>query len=334
MMKSILFIANYKPGSGGISTQVEILNQMLETEGYKTAVFSLKGSALFRFMAFLKLTREGKKYDVFHVHACSGRGFLPAIIGVKVGNALGKKIILTYHGGGARSFFEKHPRLVKRYLNQTTTNIVLSGFIKTVFDQYSIPCVTIPNIIKPKEKAVRERTNLTPKFIGIRSFAPIYNVICTIKSFQIVKQRYPQATLTLLGDGPLRRELERFVDEQDIKDVLFVGRVSNDAIFDYLDKADIMLSSPLIDNMPVSLLEGFSEGLLVISSNVGGVPYMVKDGETGLLFPSEDFHTMAEKMIWALSHQEESIRMIRNAKEEVKKYTWECVGESIKVLYE
>jgi glycosyltransferase involved in cell wall biosynthesis len=86
--------------------------------------------------------------------------------------------------------------------------------------------------------------------------------------------------------------------------------------------------------MPVSLLEAFSAGLLVITSNVGGVPYMVEHGRTGLLFESDNDSDMADQMLWALSHQSESLQIIKNAKEEVKQYSWEVVGQQIKSLYE
>ena len=268
-MQKILFIANYKPASGGISTQVDILNKMLKNEGYETNVFSFKGNVWYRIKAFFKLMRIGKDYDVFHIHSCSDWGFLPAVVCIKVGILLGKRIVLTYHGGGADSFFKKHIRLVKKYLGKTDTNIVLSGYLEDVFKRYGIPCVTIPNIIEVKEGVYRKRDTISPVFISIRSFTPTYNILCTIKAFDKVKQLYPQATLTLLGDGPLREELESYVNEQNIVGVTFVGVVPNEKIYDYLNNADIMLSSPFVDNMPVSLLEGFNAGTLVISSRVG-----------------------------------------------------------------
>ena len=334
VMKKILFIANYRTNAGGISTQVDVLDRMLRGEGYETFIFSLKGGVLFRLKAYFKLLKIGRVYDVFHVHACSDWGFLPAVIGIRAGKKLGKKTVLTYHGGGAESFFKKRSCLVKKYLKQTDTNIVLSGYLRDVFDRYGIPCVTIPNIIELKEGAFRKRSSIVPAFIGIRSFTPTYNISCTLKAFQKVKRVYPEAVLTLLGDGPLRPEMETFVKEHKMEGVNFVGIVPNEKIYEYLDRADIMLSSPVADNMPVSLLEGFNAGLLVISSNVGGVPYMIRDGVNGLLFASDNSDEMSEKMLWALSHQEESLRMIRNAKEDVKYYSWSEVGEQIKALYE
>ncbi|MBR4228711.1 MAG: glycosyltransferase family 4 protein [Bacteroidales bacterium] len=119
--------------------------------------------------------------------------------------------------------------------------------------------------------------------------------------------------------------MEKYVTEKSIKDVSFKGRVANYEIPAFLCQADVMLSAPIIDNMPVSLLEGFNSGLLVISSNVGGVPYMIKDGKNGLLFESNDSLMLSKKMLYAYSHQEESKIMIANAYKELDKYSWESV---------
>lgn len=66
------------------------------------------------------------------------------------------------------------------------------------------------------------------------------------------------------------------VEQKGIKNICFCGHVDNCEIYSYLNKADIFISSPVIDNQPMSVLEAFNAGLLVISSNVGGVPYMIE----------------------------------------------------------
>lgn len=90
--------------------------------------------------------------------------------------------------------------------------------------------------------------------------------------------------------------------------------------------------------MPVSLLEAMNAGLLVISSNVGGVPYMIEHGRTGLLFDSFQDSVvsdqMAEQIIWALEHQKESAAMIDAAHGEVKKYSWNEIRKQLLSLYE
>ena len=333
MMKRILLVANYKPGTGGISGQVEKLHYYLDKEGVANVIFSIRGSWLSRLIAPFKMVRVAKDYDVLHVHTCSHWGFMTTVLGVWAGKRLKKKVVVTYHGGGAEQFFSRHPRLVKKYLCQTDANIVLSGFLGNVFDKFQIPYTVIPNIVEFEEGRFCSRATIEPKFISIRTLSPLYNIECIIKAFKVVKKACPSARLTIVGDGPSRDSLEQFVRSESIQDVTFVGRVDNARIYEYLNQSDIMLSAPRIDNMPVSVLEGFNAGLLVISSNVGGVPYMIEDEVNGLLFESNDYMALAEKMMWALSHQDESHNMIDNAKEAVKLYSWECVREKIFELY-
>jgi glycosyltransferase involved in cell wall biosynthesis len=150
--------------------------------------------------------------------------------------------------------------------------------------------------------------------------------------------------------------------------VQFVGQVPNQQIYEYLDNADIMLSASRADNMPVSLLEAMNAGLLVISSRVGGVPYMINELEvrgdrlkvrgddkqhsrhmpnslialspdclntaTGLLFESDNADELAEKMRWALEHPKEVQQIIANAQNDVQKYSWDNIKPQLMKLYE
>ena len=329
----VLLVTNYKPGRGGISGQVELLEKHLKEEGVETIVFSTKGSVFSRVNAFFRLRRIASNYDVIHAHGCSGTGMIPIVFSVTVGKRCGKRVVATYHGGGADEFFARHTRLVRKYLTRTDANIVLSGFLAKVFDKYNIPYVVIPNIVELDANAYRRRETVSPSFISIRTLSPLYNIECIIKAFEIVKKNMPEARLTIVGDGPSRPVLEKMVAERQLKDVVFVGRVPNDQIYRYLDKADVMLSAPIIDNMPVSLLEAFNAGLLVISSNVGGVLYMIEDGKNGMLFESDNHEMLAQRMMEAVNQSEASVAMMGNAKGSVKKYSWEKVRIELFKIY-
>ena len=273
----ILIIANYKKGIGGINAQVDLLYTYLNQEdGIKADIFSTKGNPIRRCIAFIKLLCKARTYDILHIHACSYWGMVPAVLGIIAGKLWRKRTIITYHGGGAEEYFDKHATFVRRWLGRADEVIVLSGFLKEIFDQYQIPCVVIPNIVVLRPQTKRT-TTIAPKFISIRHLEPLYNIPCILRAYEQVLKVYPDATLDILGRGSQREELEAYVQELRLTGVTFVGQVSNQQIYDYLAKADIMLSAPKIDNMPVSLLEAMNAGLLVISSRVGGVPYMINE---------------------------------------------------------
>lgn len=329
----ILLICNYKPGVGGISGQVEILQQKLRKEGHAVDIFSTKASVWKRLLRLTKLQRVAKDYDLLHIHCCSGWGFLPAVLGVTVGNRLCKQVVLTYHGGGAEVFFDKHPRLVRKYLSQTDANIVLSGFLANVFKRHALPFVMIPNIVEFDESQFRQRELITPNYICTRAHEPLYNIPCILRAFKRVQQELPQASLTLVGGGSQHKKLMQLADEMKLHNVRFVGKVDNSEIYRYLNQADVMLSAPLIDNMPVSLLEAMNAGLLVVSSCVGGVPYMIEDGKNGLLFESDNDAALAEKMLWVVQHQNEVNSMIASAQQAVKQYQWDNVKKQLYSAY-
>lgn len=329
----VLLICNYKPSVGGISGQVELLQKHLQEEGHTADIFSTKASVWRRLTLPLRLRRVAKHYDMLHIHCCSGWGFLPAVIGITVGRKLGKRIVLTYHGGGGETFFNKHPKLVRHYLTRTDTNIVLSGFLANVFEQHQLPYTMIPNIIELDNKQFRQRDILKPSFICTRAHEPLYNIQCILRAFQKVQTELPDATLTLVGDGSEHQNLTQLVDTMGLHNVTFTGKVANNDIYTLLDQADIMLSSPMVDNMPVSLLEAMNAGLLAISSRVGGVPYMIKNGSNGLLFESNNHDELAKKMLWAIENQAVAKTLIQQAYRSVNQYRWENVKEKLFTAY-
>lgn len=320
----ILFIANYAEGVGGISVQVGLLKEKLAKDGHECRIVSTKGSVWKRLKALFWILFNGRKFDVFHIHACSGTGFFPAVVGVSTGRLLHRRTVLTYHGGGAEGYFKKRKSLVRHFMTRTGQNIVLSGFIGNVFDSFGLPYTIIPNVIELEGSRFRKRTSFKPEFISIRSLTATYNVECTLRAFKAVLQKYPESRLVLLGDGDLRMSLESLAAELGISEhVEFKGQVSNAEIYDYLDKTDIMVSSSRFDNMPVSILEGFNAGLLVIASKVGGVPFIIQDGDNGLLFEDGNYTELAGKMIYAIEHPAEVSAMAEAAYSSLVQYSWE-----------
>lgn len=332
----ILLISNYKPGMGGIHGQVEMLHHHLNREdGTAADIFSTRGNPISRMWKFLRLILVAVQYDILHIHACSYRGILPAIFGIIAGKITRKKIIITYHGGEAAEYFAKREKFVKKWLCKADQVIVLSGFLEEIFNRYAIPCVVIPNIIHLHPLASRQKSHeIAPRFISIRHLRPLYNIPCILKAYKVLLEQYPNATLDILGQGDMRAELEQYVADNNLTGVRFIGQVPNDKIYDYFAQANIILSAPKADNMPVSLLEAMNAGLLVISSRVGGVPYMIEHGKTGLLFESDNAKDMAAKMLWALEQPEEVHTIITNAQADVQKYSWNNVKQQLMKVYE
>lgn len=332
----ILIITKFVDSAGGISGQVALLKKHLQEEGHTTDIFNTKGNIAKRIAYFHELHKVAQVYDVLHIHCCSYFGFYPAILGVEVGRRLGKRIVCTYHGGGAEHFFSRFTWLVRHYLKRTDANIVLSGFLARVFNQCRLPYTVIPNMLEQKTTASIsdiQRTEVRPRFISVRTLEPIYNIECILRAFAIVRQHIPQATLDVLSDGSCRPRLEQYVAKNGIGGVTFVGRVANNEIDTYLQRNDIFISMPHVDNQPMSVLEAWRNGLLVISSNVGGVPYMVEDGKTGILVESDNELQLAYKMSEAVEKPDKTLAIMKNGNAHLACYSWERIREQILKTY-
>lgn len=100
--------------------------------------------------------------------------------------------------------------------------------------------------------------------------------------------------LEIVGEGPQEAEL-RMIAAESGADVIFHGRKSGDALFSIVRNARAcVLASEWYENAPKSILEAFGLGKIVIGADIGGIPEMIGEGETGFLFPSGDQAALAK----------------------------------------
>ncbi len=113
----------------------------------------------------------------------------------------------------------------------------------------------------------------------------------------------------------------------------FIGRVPHSRMPELYDAADIYLNSPNVDNMPGSIIEAYAAGVPVVTTNAGGIPYIVTHGETGLMVERNDHEAMAREAIRLLESEELAATIARKAHAECRKYSWGAVREEWLGLY-
>jgi N-acetyl-alpha-D-glucosaminyl L-malate synthase BshA len=163
------------------------------------------------------------------------------------------------------------------------------------------------------------RRALVPKGAGesrrvlvhVSNFRPVKRVLDVVQIFAAVRKALP-ATLVLVGDGPERDAAEHEVDKLGLQqDVRFLGKVQN--VGDVLRGADLFLLPSATESFGLAALEAMACGVPVVASAAGGIPEVVKDGETGFLAPVGDVAGMAERALRILKNPAEHERVKRNA---------------------
>ena len=97
---------------------------------------------------------------------------------------------------------------------------------------------------------------------------------------------------------------------------------------DLYDACDVYLTATNIDNMPGSVIECLSCGLPVVTTDAGGVPYIVTHEETALIVPRNDHEAMAEQAMRLLRHDDLAVTLARNGRRVCREYAWPAVREA------
>ena len=296
------------------------------------------GFRLFPYLAHL--WSSASRVQLFHVMANSGWSWhlfaTPAISVARIRNI---PVIINYRGGEADVFFNKAFFWVKPSLHRADAIIVPSGFLEAVFGKRGFPTSIVPNIIDLSRFGTATRPAPLPKaefphIIVTRNLEPIYDNATALRAFAIIKQAFPAAKFTLAGSGPERQMLEELACRLGLADVVtFTGRVDNEGMAALYQSADIMINPSLVDNMPISLLEALASSVPVVSTDVGGVPFMVEHEKTALLVPPQNPEAMANAVLALLNDPAKAAQLSKAGVEAVQHYTWPNVRDRLLHVY-
>jgi glycosyltransferase involved in cell wall biosynthesis len=275
------------------------------------------------------------RFDVLHVFSAANFSFLlapaPAVL---IGKLFGKRVILNYHSGEAEEHLTNWRRTTVPVLQLADRVIVPSAFLVKVFEKFGVRAEAIHNTVELATFRFHRRHPLRPVILANRNFENHYNVACALEAFARLQKQLPQAQLIVAGDGSQRKKLHALAAELKLKNIEFVGAVTPVEMAGLYERADIYLNSSEVDNMPLSILEAFASGLAVVTTNAGGIPYLVKDRGNGLVVERGDYEALARCVVRLLENQEEAERLITQARSDCRKYTWEAVGNQWVSLYE
>jgi glycosyltransferase involved in cell wall biosynthesis len=279
------------------------------------------------------LLRELRRADVIHAFSASYFSFLLAPLpAVLVAKLLGKPVVMNYRSGEAPDHLRRSA-VARATLRRVEANAVPSRFLQDVFATFGIRSEIVPNIVDLERFSFRLREPLAPRLLSTRNFEPLYNVACTLRAFRAVQDRYPDATLTLVGGGSQEAALRTLAADLRLQHVTFAGRVDPDEIWHYYAQAHLYLQTPDIDNMPASVLEAFASGCPVVSTDVGGVPAILTDKVHGLLVPRNDHRAAAEGIVALLENPSLAQALARRARESCETYRWTNVRAEWLALY-
>jgi len=213
-------------------------------------------------------------------------------------------------------------------------NIAPSAYLMNVFQEAGYRKLTyIPNPIDLAQYTFEKRVFTLPKLLWVRSFSEIYNPQLAILILEELKKDYPQAELCMIGpdkDGSLEK-CKQLAAHKNLR-IKFTGKLSKKEWIKLSKEYNFFINTTNFDNTPISVIEAMALGLPVISTNVGGLPYLISDREDGILVEKEQVVPFVREIKALINDPMFANQLATKARQKVKQFDWKVVKEEWKAV--
>lgn len=328
--KKILYVGNALSHSEKTLTHIETLSADLRIEGYNVVVTSKKTKKSYRIIDMITTFFKAKKtIDIVLIDTYSTTNFWYAVVIAKLCRIYNIAYIPILHGGNLPSRLHKNPKICKHLFGKAKVNVAPSGYLYGAFAKANYKNITlIPNTISLDNYPFKERKKFAPKLLWVRSFAQIYNPKMAVEVLSLLIKQYPEAQLTMVGpdkDGSLE-SCKQYAITQNLP-VTFTGKLSKNEWIKVSKESDIFISTTNFDNTPVSVIEAMALGLPVVSTNVGGMPFLIDNDKDGILIEPNNSQIFTGAILKLLNNQKNTHNITLIARDKVKAFDWSTVKE-------
>lgn len=324
----IVYLGNRLAKWGYTPTSVETLGERLRELG-EVKPYSEKKNTLYRLWDMLMgVWLNRSTVDVVIIDTYSSTAFYFALMCGLLCRSLGLHYIPVLRGGDLPNRLKESPYLSQLLFRSAfklvaPSNYLYKHFIEAGFKQ----TVIIPNYIDINNYPFKHRTSPSPKILWVRSFHVTYNPNLAVDILVLFKKQFPAAELCMVGpdkDGSMD-VFKAYAEEKGVLgDIKITGKLEKKDWIALSGSYDIFLNTTDFDNTPVSVMEAMALGMLVVSTNAGGVPAIIEHKKQGFIFPCGDAELGATAIIEIMNPpMAESISL--NARNQACLWDWQVV---------
>jgi glycosyltransferase involved in cell wall biosynthesis len=318
-------------GLGGRSV-CEDLAEQLTSAGWDVTTTSSESQRLWRLMDMLRTAwAHRRRYEIAQVDVYSGRAFVWAETVCAVLRRARKPYVLTLHSGNLPLFARQWTRRMITLLRSAAVVTAPSPYLLQQMTQYRADIRLLPNAIDIGAYSFRLRRAVQPRLMWLRqfSFPEVYNPLLALNVVKMLVGEHPDIRLTMVGTDNGEGEVDRFQEflskEGLAGHITLPGGVSKPHVPHWLNKGDIFLNTTNTDNTPVSVVEAMASGLCIVSTNVGGIPYLLQHEHDALVVPPNDASAMAQAVHRLLTEEGLAERLSLNARRKAEQLDWSVV---------
>jgi glycosyltransferase involved in cell wall biosynthesis len=271
--------------------------------------------------------KQRKQTDYVLIDTYSTANFYYAYLTSQLCRLLKLKYLPILHGGNLPNRLQNSPKLSGAIFKNAYKNIAPSLYTMSSFENFGYDnLIYIPNTIELKNYPFKERVFDRVNLLWVRSFSIIYNPNMAIDVLFYLKKQGVTATLCMVGpenDGALNKA-KQYAKELNVA-VTFTGKLTKKEWIARSQDYNIFINTTNFDNMPVSVIEAMALGLSVISTNVGGMPFLINNQDDGILVEPNQAELFINAIKTLQSNPDQAIKMALNARAKVGQFDWEIV---------
>ena len=331
-MKRILYIGNFLGDQKGYySGPNKWLVNSLNKEKFDIKFSSTELSKIKRIFEISQLIINNRRNaDLILIDTYSSQAFFFAFIASILSIFFKIKYILILHGGDLPARFTSTPKLSKYILKNAYKVVSPSEYLfQATKDAFGIEPQIIRNPVEIVLYKYKQRDITNPVLLWVRSFQAIYNPQMAIEVVHKLKLLYPKIQLYFVGPDKSNMipEIQMLINEKKLNDNISIkGKLTIEQWMSLSEKCNIFINTTNKDNTPISLLEAMALGLPVVSTRVGGIPYLVEENVDALCCEEGNADEMCTKIEELILNKEKTRNIITNARNKVeKKYNSEIV---------
>ena len=327
-MKNLLYIGNNLNTNRTNLSSIQTLGGLLESEGYQLRYTSSYKFKILRLLDMLWSCIKFKNWiDIVIVDTYSTQNFYYALFCSQLCRLLQLPYCTILHGGDLPKRLKNNPKLSDVIFNNSKQNISPSLYLKNAFVAKGYKNVNyIPNTIKLKNYPIISKDYNSIRLLWVRSFSKIYNPEMAIQVLKkLIDLGYP-TSLCMIGpdsDGRLK-ELKALAKDLNVN-VEFTGKLPKSEWLIKSKESNIFINTTNFDNAPVSVIEAMALGFPIVSTNAGGMPFLLKDKKDGILVKKNDVDAMVEAIIKVYEKKSLRDNLTLNARKKAKTFDWEVV---------
>jgi glycosyltransferase involved in cell wall biosynthesis len=318
-------------------TAADQLAELLDKNGYATIKVSEHLGKIKRFIDTLfTIISKIFQYNIAIVPLYGGTASLlwadSASFLLKL---LNKKVILIIHGGSIPQRMKINPGNYLRVIRRCDVVACPSNFIIQSLKKYNVDAVLIENVLNLKEYHFHSKEKFKPTLFWMRTFENAYNPLMAVRVLHHLKKKYPDAKMIMAGrdQGLLQQTIDLAKTLNVFDSITFPGYVDIEMKNKIAEEFDIHICTNKIDNAPVSMIEMMSLGLAIVTTNAGGIPFLVENKVNGLLVNIDDDKAMAEQIEFIIENENTGRQLVSSGLLFSKKFDEEPVMQKWKEVF-